>query len=281
MRLTGNTILITGGTSGIGRALAETFHQRGNQVIIAGRRQHLLDEITAANPGMRGFPLDIQDPASIDALADRVREEFPKLNILANNAGIQKSQNFTFSDSDILDARSVIQTNIVGTLLMTAALLPALMQQPESTIITTSSGLAFVPRNNFPVYCASKAFLHSWLQSLRFQLRETSVEVLELAPPYVKTEMIGVNQAQAMPLADFIAEVMQILRDPHPPRGEILVERVKALRWAEKNGDYEQKFALLNPSGERDRKPRSSHTPGTPAAAGSFAAFLWPKRLEP
>jgi uncharacterized oxidoreductase len=248
MQLTGNTMLITGGTSGIGCALAEQFHKLGNQVIIAGRRQQRLDEITAANPGMHGMQLDIADPRAIESITARVRQQFPKLNVLINNAGIQKSQDLTASDSAILDARSVIQTNIVGTLLMTAALLPMLKQQPNSTIITTSSGLAFVPRNNFPVYCATKAFLHSWLQSLRFQLTDTSVAVLELAPPYVQTEMIGANQAHAMPLAEFIAEVMQLLGNPHPPRGEILVERVKALRWAEKNGDYEQKFALLNPA---------------------------------
>jgi uncharacterized oxidoreductase len=248
MHLSGNTILITGGTSGIGRALAEQFHRLGNQVVIAGRRQPKLDEIAAANPGIRGMQLDIQNPAAIDAFSAGVREQFPKLNVLINNAGIQKSQDFTTRDSDILDARAVIQTNIVGTLLITAALLPLLSQQPTSTIVTTSSGLAFVPRNNFPVYCATKAFLHSWLQSLRYQLRETSVEVLELAPPYVQTEMIGADQAHAMPLAEYIAEVMQILGDPQPPRGEILVERVKALRWAERNGDYEQKFALLNPA---------------------------------
>jgi len=179
-------------------------------------------------------------------------------------AGIQKSQEFTVSDSEILDARSVIQTNIIGTLLLTAALLPVLKQQPDSTIITTSSGLAFVPRNNFPVYCATKAFLHSWLQSLRFQLRDTSVSVLELAPPYVQTEMIGSQQTHAMPLAEFITEVMQPLGDSHPPRGEILVERVKALRWAEKNGDYEQKFALLNPT----LLPETS--PAPPASGLSF-----------
>lgn len=158
-------------------------------------------------------------------------------------------------DTEILPGRSAEATdrpmlfsNIIGTLLVTAALLPLLKQQPTSTIITTSSGLAFVPRNNFPVYCATKAFLHSWLQSLRFQLSETSVSVLELAPPYVQTEMVGADQAHAMPLEQYIAEVMQLLGDPHPPRGEILVERVKALRWAEKNGEYEEKFALLNPA---------------------------------
>lgn len=248
MHLTGDTILITGGTSGIGRALAEQFHHLGNQVVIAGRRQDKLDEVAAANPGMRCIRLDIGSAAAIDTFAAGIEEQFPNLNVLVNNAGIQRAQDFNAHHSAIVDARSIIETNIVGTLLLTAALLPVLKRQAESTIITTSSGLAFVPRNNFPVYCASKAFLHSWLQSLRFQLRGTSVAVLELAPPYVQTEMIGGDQAHAMPLAAFIAEVMQILGGPAPPNGEILVERVKALRWAERNGDYEEKFALLNPA---------------------------------
>ena len=252
MRLTGNTMFITGGTSGIGRALAEQFHRRGNQVIIAGRRQERLDEITAANPGMRGMQLDIEDPASIDRVAAEVRRQFPELNVLINNAGIQKPQDLTADDPKILGALSVIQTNIVGTLLLTAALLPALTQQRDAMILTTSSGLAFVPRNNFPIYCASKAFLHSWLQSLRFQLRKTSVQVLELAPPYVKTELKGADEGHAMPLDEFIAEVMELLADPAPPRGEILVDRVKPLRFAEWNHDYEQKFALLNPEAARD-----------------------------
>jgi uncharacterized oxidoreductase len=109
--------------------------------------------------------------------------------------------------------------------------------------------VAFVPRNGFPTYCASKAFLHSWLQSLRFQLKETSVEVLELVPPYVQTELSGpdqVNDPEAMPLADYIAEVMQVLGNPQLPRGEILVKRVEVLRWAERNGVYDRTFAALN-----------------------------------
>ena len=249
MRLTSNTILITGGTSGIGRALAEVFHQRGNQVIIAGRRQALLNEITAAHPGMRGVQLDVEDPRAVDAFAARIREQFPELNVLINNAGISRREDLTADTIDLSVARSIIHTNIIGVLHLTAALLPTLKQQPNSTIITTSSGLAFVPRAVFPTYCASKAFLHSWLQSLRFQLRETSVEVLELAPPYVQTELAGPSQAtdpNAMPLADYIAEVMQVLSDPDPSHGEILVKCVRALRWAEKNGDYEQMFTALN-----------------------------------
>jgi uncharacterized oxidoreductase len=249
MHLTGNTILITGGASGIGRALAEAFHRRGNQVIIAGRRQALIDEITAAHPGMRGMRLDVEDPRAVDAFAADVQEQFPELNVLINNAGISKPEDLTADTIDVSVLRSIIHTNILGVLHLTAALLPSLKQQPHATIITTSSGLAFVPFAAYPTYCASKAFLHSWLQSLRFQLREKSVEILELAPPYVQTELAGPHQAtdpHAMPLADYIAEVMQILSAPNPSRGEILVDRVKALRWAEKNEDYEQIFTDLN-----------------------------------
>jgi uncharacterized oxidoreductase len=249
MNLTGNTILITGGTSGIGRALAEAFFQLDNRVIVAGRRQSLLDEITAANPGMHGKQLDVQDPVAIDEFAANIRKEFPELNILINNAGISRLENLATDHIDLSDARSIIQTNIVSVLHLTAALLPIFKRQPNATIITTTSGLAFVPRNNFPTYCASKAFLHSWLQSLRVQLRHTSVEVLELAPPYVQTELIGPHQAvdpRAMPLADYVAEVMQLLGDCNSPSGEILVERVKGERWAERNGDYEQRFVAFN-----------------------------------
>jgi uncharacterized oxidoreductase len=249
MRLTDNTILVTGGTSGIGRALAEAFHARGNRVIILGRRQHLLDAITAARPGMRGMQLDVEDVRAVDAFSSRVREQFPGLNVLINNAGISKAEDLTLDTIDVSVPCTIIQTNIVGVLRLTAGLLPTLKQQPNATIINTTSGLAFVPRANFPTYCASKAFLHSWLQSLRFQLRDTSVEILELAPPYVQTELAGPSHATdpaAMPLADYISEVMQILGQQDLPDDEILVERVKALRWAERDGTYKRIYAALN-----------------------------------
>jgi len=248
MQMTGNTILIIGGTSGIGRGLAEAFHALGNRVAIAGRRQDRLDEITAANPGMLGFQLDVQDSAAIDAFAARVRDELPDLNVLVNNAGISRLESLTTEPVDLSISRDIIKTNIVSVLHMTAALLPALKTAPNATIITTTSGLAVVPRNNFPTYCASKAFLHSWLQSLRVQLRG-AVEVLELAPPYVQTELSGPHQStdpHAMPLAAYIDEVMQLLADPIPPGGEILVERVMGERWAERDGDYARRFAIFN-----------------------------------
>ncbi|MBI2729129.1 MAG: SDR family oxidoreductase [Polaromonas sp.] len=249
MNLTGNTILITGGTSGIGRALAEAFHALGNKVIISGRRQVLLDEITAAHPGMSGLQLDLDDPDEIEVFAVRIRREFPGLNVLMNNAGVFKVEDLTCDNIDISLARQTIQTNILSVLQLTAGLLPLLRAQPRSTVLATSSGLAFVPRAAYPSYCGSKAFIHAWLQALRFQLRDTSVEVLELAPPYVQTELGGPEQAsdpRAMPLAEYIAEVMALLANPNPPRGEILVKRVEGLRWAEKNGTHEKTFAALN-----------------------------------
>lgn len=249
MQMTGNTIVITGGTSGIGRALAEAFYRRGNTVIIAGRRQQLLDEISAANPGMIGAVLDVQNSASIAAFAGRLTEEFPTLNVLVNNAGIMQHENLSDGEIDLAGIRALIETNIISVVHLTAALLPLLKRQQSSALITTTSGLAFTPLAPFPSYCASKAYLHSWLQSLRFQLAGSSVQVLELAPPYVQTELSGAHQASdpaAMPLADFIAEVMTLLERADPDTKEILVERVKDLRNAERSGRYDEVFNALN-----------------------------------
>lgn len=251
MHLTGHTILITGGTSGIGRGLAQAFHNLGNQVIIAGRRQTLIDEITAAHPGMRGLQVDMQNRTAIAHLAKEVQSHFPDLDVLVNNAGISRIEAWESDVIDIDTSLSIIETNIIGVLRLTAALLPTLARQPSATIVTTTSGLAFVPRFNYPTYCASKAFLHSWLQSLRHQLRQKPIEVIELPPPYVQTELAGPGQASdpaAMPLADYIAEVIKLLGEPAPASGEILVERVKALRMAEQRGEYSEIYANLNPA---------------------------------
>jgi uncharacterized oxidoreductase len=250
MQTTGNTILITGGTSGIGRALAEAFHQLGNQVIIAGRRQSLLDEVSRANPGMTAAVLDVQDIGSLSAFAASVAQQHPKLNVLINNAGIMKPENLADGSDNSAAIDSTIATNLTAPLHLTAALLPHLKKQPAATIITVTSGLAFIPLALTPTYCATKAAIHSWTQSLRFQLRSTSVQVLELAPPYVQTELMGPHQTQdprAMPLADFIAEVMQILAT-QPDATEILVERVHPLRFAAEKGQrsYDQFFQTLN-----------------------------------
>jgi uncharacterized oxidoreductase len=251
MKMTDNTILITGGTSGIGRALAEAFRARGNHVIITGRRQALLDQITAGRHGLVGMPLDLDDPAALSRLSIKVRARFPELNVLIANAGISRPEDMTADGWDVSDAEAIVETNILGVLRVTTALLPVLKGRPNATIIATSSNLAFVPRADFPTYCASKAFLHSWLQSLRHQLRKVPVEVLELAPPYVQTELTGAQQARdtrAIPLPAYIAEVMQLLELRVHPGGEVLVERDRARRWAERDGCYEATFAAMNPS---------------------------------
>lgn len=194
--------------------LAEAFHARDNRVIILGRRQDRLDDITATHPGMRGIALDVRDSVAIEVLAQRLRDEEPKLNVLINNAGISRQQRLTPGDSDLAVTRDIVETNIMSVVHATAAFLPQLAAQSRSTIITTTSGVAFVPRANFPTYCASKAFLHSWLQSLRVQMRGSSVEMLELAPPYVQTELAGEHQLtdpRAMSLDAFITEVMALL----------------------------------------------------------------------
>jgi uncharacterized oxidoreductase len=249
MQLTNNTILIVGATSGIGQTLAEKFYQLGNQVIVAGPHRQRLNALCVAHPGMQNVYLDVTDVHSMKACAAHVKDKFPGLNVLINNAGICREEILTGEGIDMAVSESIIHTNILCVLHLTAALMPILRQQPNATVITTSSGLAFVPCHYYPTYCATKAFLHSWLQSLRVQLRETSVEVLELTLPYVQTELGKSNQLtdfDTTPPANFVTEVMTLLGKPTPPGGEILVERAKVLRWAEKNGFYEEIFSAIN-----------------------------------
>lgn len=251
MKLTGNTILVAGGTSGIGRALAEALHDRGNRVVVAGRRQALLDEIAAARPGLAGLRLDVDDAASVARFAIQLRECFPDLNVVVANMGISRTEDMADESWTADDAEAVVQTNIVGVLRVAAAVLPLLKGQPGAAFLATSSALAFVPRADFPAYCASKAFLHSWLQSLRHQLRHLPLEVLELCPPYVQTGLTGAQQAadpRAMPLSDYVAQVLRLLEAGDTPRGEVLLERDLGRRWSERDGRYEDFFAALNPA---------------------------------
>ena len=238
MKTTGNTLLITGGGTGIGRALAEAFHALGNQVIISGRTRKSLDDTTAANPGMQSRTVDMTDPGSIRTFADGLSAEFPALNVVVHNAGIMRNENLLDQPADLADVEATIATNLLGPIRLTAALLPTLQKQPHATVMTVSSGLAFVPLAMTPTYCATKAAIHSYTQSLRYQLQGTAVEVLELIPPYVQTGLMGERQAndpQAMPLAAFTAEVMELL-ETQPEAVEICVGRVQPLRNAAEGG---------------------------------------------
>jgi len=241
-----NTILITGGGSGIGLALAQAFHANGNLVIIAGRRKEVLDETIAANPGMKAAILDIENAEAIRSFSEQMKRDFPSLNVIINNAGIMRPERL--QDCALADAETTIMTNLLGPIRLTAALLPILMSQSHAAIMTVSSGLAFLPLAMTPTYCATKAAIHSYTQSLCYQLKDTAVQVLELIPPYVQTELMGTGQASdpnAMPLNDFISEVMNII-NTSPDVTEICVERVKPLRFAEVNGGYDGFFKKFN-----------------------------------
>jgi uncharacterized oxidoreductase len=250
MKTTDNTILITGGGSGIGRGLAEAFHRIGNQVIIAGRGQKTLDETTAANPGMKSLTLDVSDPNSIQSFAAQLTKDHSSLNVLINNAGIMRPENLLETSNDLSDAETTVATNLLGPIRLTATLLPLLRRQPRATIMNVSSGLAFVPLAMTPTYCATKAAIHSYTQSLRYQLKATKVEVIELIPPYVQTTLMGDQQASdpnAMPLDEFITEVMEILKTQSDVE-EVCVKKVYPLRFAAEGGQqkYEQFFHQFN-----------------------------------
>jgi uncharacterized oxidoreductase len=255
MKLTGNTILITGGGSGIGRGLAEEFHALGNRVIIAGRRRQALEETASRHPGMKWVALDIEDTASIAAVAAQLTKEYPALNVVIHNAGIMRAENLRAQQTDLADAEAMVRTNLLGPIRLTAALLGMLRKQAYSAVVNVSSGLAFVPMALTPTYCATKAAMHSYTQSLRCQLKGTATEVVELIPPYVATDLMdGAGDPRAMPLAAFIAEVMEILKT-QPAVTEICVENVKGLRSATESGHYDAVFGRLNeawakPTGE-------------------------------
>ena len=222
MNLHDNTILITGGGTGIGRGLAEKLHYYGNQVIVAGRRENVLRDLCVANPGMEYFVLDVSDAASIAGVAARAAKDFPRLNCLINNAGMQSrgvnlavpAGTGSFNDAAMF---SEIQTNLTGLIRMSAAFIPQLKGKPGATIINVSSGLAFVPLAWMPVYCATKAAVHSFTLSLRRQLRDEGIRVQELIPPYVKTDLGGAQtettsfrpSMQPMPLADFTERAVE------------------------------------------------------------------------
>src|SRR5882672_4150769 len=227
MKMTGNTIFITGGGSGIGRGLAEAFHKRGNQIIISGRRKKNLADAVKANPGMESIELDVQDAESISVVAKELAQKFPELNVLINNAGIMQIDDVSGPVDDAV-AVSTITTNLLGPIRLTSALVGHLKQQKTSAIINMSSVLGFVPLAMSAIYSSTKAAMHSYSLSLRHKLRHSSIEVIEIAPPWVQTDLLNSNnEPRAMLLADFIRETMVILDSQAK---EVVVERGQQLR---------------------------------------------------
>jgi len=227
MKLTGNTIFITGGGSGIGRGLAEALHKRGNKVIIGGRRRGHLDAVVAENPGMAAVELDITDAASIVRVAAQLIADYPDLNVLINNAGVMLPDQAGGKIDDAVMV-STITTNLMGPIRMTSALIDHLKTRNDAVVAYTSSVLAFVPLAMTAVYSSTKAALHSYVLSQRFMLRDTAVRVLEIAPPWVRTDLMNSREAeQAMPLAAFIEETIAVLGTDVD---EVLVEGARLFR---------------------------------------------------
>jgi uncharacterized oxidoreductase len=227
MKLQGNIIFITGGGSGIGRGLAEALHKLGNKVIISGRRKSHLDATTKANPGMASVELDIENPASITKVAENLKRDFRGLNVLINNAGIMQVDDASRPIDDGLLV-STVTTNLLGPIRLTSALIDHLKKQQEAVVIYNSSVLGFVPLALTAVYSSTKAALHSYVLSQRYKLKGSSVRVLEMAPPWVQTDLLGSNnEPRAMPLAEFIEETIKVLGTNAE---EVLVERAKPLR---------------------------------------------------
>ena len=227
MKLAENTIFITGGGTGIGRGLAEALHELGNKVIISGRRKKHLDATTKANPGMDCVELDISDPANITAVTTKLIADYPALNVLINNAGIMLIDDAAGKiDEQLLT--STVTTNLLGPIRLTSALIEHLKKQPRATIICNTSALAFVPLALTAVYSSTKAALHSYVLSQRHKLKASSVNVLEISPPWVQTDLLNSKEEpRAMPLKDFIDETMKLLATD---ANEIVVQQAQAFR---------------------------------------------------
>ncbi|MBO1077883.1 SDR family oxidoreductase [Roseomonas haemaphysalidis] len=245
MNPTGNTILITGGGSGIGAALAQRFHDAGNTVIVAGRRLAALEDTVAGRANMHAIELDVDSAGGVADFARRLLAEHPAVNVLVNNAGIMRFETLDQA-RDLSDAEQTIATNLLGPIRLIDGLVGHLSSQPGAAIVNVTSGLAFVPLVATPTYNATKAAMHSYTVSLRAALRGR-VEVIELAPPAVQTGLTPGQESRPgyQPLDAFADEVMALFaRQPTP--AEILVERVRGLRFAEAEGRFDATMAQLN-----------------------------------
>ncbi len=216
MKLTGNTIVVTGGTSGIGRELVQRLLERGNRVVTCGRRKDRLDELASRNVGLATFACDVMDEAQRGDFADWVRREHPAANVLINNAGIQLLADLT-RPVDVARVRAEVETNLVAPIHFASLFAPILSGKPGAAIVNISSGLAFCPLAFLPVYCATKAAVHSLSLSLRRQVRDLGIAVFEVAPPGVDSELgrerwsPGATSHGGMPVAEFVAAMLSAL----------------------------------------------------------------------
>jgi uncharacterized oxidoreductase len=246
MRLTDNTILVTGGGSGIGRGLTVALHEAGNRVVIAGRRVEALRAVADRHPGIDYLHLDQSERSSIQRFVDQLTRRHPDVNVVVNNAGMMALEDLSEPDPDI--ASIVVSTNLLGPIVLTSLLMPTLKAQRHPAIVNVTSALAFVPLAFAPTYSATKAALHAYTESLRFQLQDSGIQVIEIAPPRVETEMQGpADDAHTMSLDDFISETLALLAG-RPDEGEVIVTAARGLREAERNGRYAEAFAAVNPS---------------------------------
>ena len=217
MKISGNTIFIPGSTSGIGLALALRLRDKGNTVIVGGRRTELLHQIAAEHPDIDTVQIDTADAVSVHTAAKNVLARHPNLNVVIAMAGVMKIEDWHHPETFLDSAESVIATNVLGPIRLIASFVEHLQKQPDATIVTVSSGLAFAPLKVTPSYNASKAAIHMLTESLRLQLADTTVRLKELEPPSVATDLLpGQRESSfAMPLDEFIDEVMQVLEaDP-------------------------------------------------------------------
>ena len=247
MKITGNTIFIPGSTSGIGLALALRLREKGNTVIVGGRRTELLERIAAEHPDIDTVQIDTADAASVRSAAGQVLARHPDLNVIVAMAGIMNVEDWHHPDTFLESAESIITTNVLGPIRLIAAFIEHLQKQPDATIVTVSSGLAFAPLKVTPSYNASKAAIHMLTESVRLQLADTTVKLKELEPPAVQTDLLpGQRESDwAVPLDEFVDDVIHLL-EMEPDSNEIQVERVKFLRYAEVRGDYDKVVATLN-----------------------------------
>ena len=244
MKNTGNTILITGGSSGFGREYARAWHDAGNTVIVAARSEDELEETAEGRENLHAMPLDVAEASAVDRFAKEVVERFPDLNVVMNNAGIMPYEDITAA-RDLSDADKVIAINLLGPIRLTDALIDHLKAQDHAVLINVTSGLAYVPMPKAATYSATKAAIHSYTLSLR-KLLEGQVEVIELVPPGVQTELTPGQSTREgyMPLDEFIEETLALFaQDPTPE--EILVERVKGFRFAERDGTVKENLDML------------------------------------